>query len=373
MTSRERLLKTLRREPVDRVPISTYELNGYNPDNFENRAPSYKRLMDKIRADTDCLYMWGWDAWADSGLWDCRSETLPDGAVITYSRLRTPKGDLTKTQKSMPNVHTVWTTEHLLKSVEDIDRYLSVFPQLFTIDEGKIAHAREDYAVVEERLGGHGIIMNDGGDPSAYVPDIIEFGTFTLLCVQHRDKILEFIDALTGPVLAKFRADAENGFGPLLRMCGPEYYTPPYLPPEFFREMVVPGASAAAKILDEAGIFLRLHCHGRIRDALPMILEIGAKGIDPCEPPPDGDIPLHDIKTQYGGDLVIFGNTELKLLEAGTPEEVDAAVKAQMDAAKEGGGYVMMPTAAPINEPLSPATERNYFAWIDAGLKYGGY
>ena len=41
--------------------------------------------------------------------------------------------------------------------------------------------------------------------------------------------------------------------------------------------------------------------------------------------------------------------------------------------AKGDGGYVLMPTSAPINEPLSPQTEQNYFAWIDAGLKYGSY
>ena len=39
MTSRERLLRTMHREPVDRVPVSTYELNGYNPNSFENVAP----------------------------------------------------------------------------------------------------------------------------------------------------------------------------------------------------------------------------------------------------------------------------------------------------------------------------------------------
>ena len=103
MTSRDRLLRTFRREPVDRVPISTYELNGWNPDSFENRAPSYRALMDRIRADTDCLYMWDWDAWADSGLWDHREETGPGGQITTYSRLRTPKGDLTRTKVRKPD------------------------------------------------------------------------------------------------------------------------------------------------------------------------------------------------------------------------------------------------------------------------------
>ena len=110
MTSRERLLRTLQRQPVDRVPISSYELNPWNPDSFENKAPSYKRLMEKLRADTDCLYMWGWGPWADCDCWERRSETDSDGAEMIYSRLRTPKGDLTKAQKRMPGVHTTWTT-----------------------------------------------------------------------------------------------------------------------------------------------------------------------------------------------------------------------------------------------------------------------
>jgi len=32
-----------------------------------------------------------------------------------------------------------------------------------------------------------------------------------------------------------------------------------------------------------------------------------------------------------------------------------------------------MPTAAPINIPLSPRTEENYLAFIDAALEYGEY
>jgi hypothetical protein len=373
MTSRERILRTLHRQPVDRVPLSTYELVGFNPDSFENLAPSYRRLMDKIREDTDSFYMWGWEPWADSGLWTRRTETLSDGSTQTHACLRTPRGDLTQTTRSMPGVHTVWTTEHLLKTVEDIDLYLSVMPELYQIDDRKVAAAREDYARAEERVGDHGVVMSNGGDPSYPVAELFEFGAFTLMCYQHRDRILEMIDAFTPPILEHYRITAEEGFGALHRLCGPEYYTPPYLPPECFREMVVPGARAAARLLREGGIFLRLHCHGRIREVLPMILDIGAQGVDPIEPPPDGDITLAEVKARYGADLVLFGNTELKVLETAEPEEVRALVKQQMDAAKAGGGYVMMPTAAPINEPLSPRTERNYFAWIDAGLEYGGY
>ena len=55
MDSTERLLHAIRREPTDRVPISTYELVGWDADSWENRQPAYRRLMEVIRARTDCM------------------------------------------------------------------------------------------------------------------------------------------------------------------------------------------------------------------------------------------------------------------------------------------------------------------------------
>ena len=373
ITSRERLLRTLRREPVDRVPISTYELVGWNPDSFENKAPSYRRLMDRIRADTDCIYMWGWSPWAPSPLWECREETTSAGMRMQYFRLRTPRGDLTRTFKVVPGVHTTWQIEHLLKTPEDVDAYLSVLPSLYQFDAARVDRAKEDYARTRERLGDRGIIMGSDGDPSGYVPDLFSFEDFLLFCFQYPDKIFELIEAIKPFCFEKFRLDVENGFGDLVRLWGPEYYTPPYLPASFFVDMVVPYLAESVRILQDGGIPVRVHCHGRVRDALPHIVAMNAVGIDPLEPPPDGDISLAEVKERYGDDLVLFGNTELKLLEQGTPEQVRQCVREQMAAAKEGGGYVLMPTAAPINEPLSPQTEQNYFAWIDAGLEYGTY
>lgn len=57
MNSKERLLSAIKIKPLDRVPISTYELNGWNFTSFENTEPSYGKLMNVIREKTDCLYM----------------------------------------------------------------------------------------------------------------------------------------------------------------------------------------------------------------------------------------------------------------------------------------------------------------------------
>ena len=61
MTSRERLMAVIKHQIPDRVPVSTYELVGWNRSRWENNQSSYGPLMDHIREKTDCLYMTGVD------------------------------------------------------------------------------------------------------------------------------------------------------------------------------------------------------------------------------------------------------------------------------------------------------------------------
>ena len=104
-----------------------------------------------------------------------------------------------------------------------------------------------------------------------------------------------------------------------------------------------------------------------------MIVETGCDSIDPCEAPPDGDIELAEVKKRIGDNVCIFGNIQLKLLENGSTEEVRSAVITCMESAKDGGRYVIIPTAAPINIPLAKQTESNYMTFVDIALEMGKY
>jgi hypothetical protein len=68
-----------------------------------------------------------------------------------------------------------------------------------------------------------------------------------------------------------------------------------------------------------------------------------------------------------------MGNIELRELENGDPRRIDQLVRQVMEAAKADGGFILMPTAAPINIPLSPRTEANYLQMIDSARIYGQY
>jgi sugar phosphate isomerase/epimerase len=128
------------------------------------------------------------------------------------------------------------------------------------------------------------------------------------------------------------------------------------------------------RLIRARGAKVRLHCHGKMAQVLDLILETGCDGIDPCEPPPDGDIELDEVKRRcQARGVSVWGNLELKLLEQATAAQVRSEVQKIMGQAKDGGGFVLMPTAGPINLPLAPKTEANYKAFIEAGLEFGQY
>jgi hypothetical protein len=390
MNSRERLLTVLAQGGVpDRVPISTYELVGYNSQAWENNDPAYATLMDTIREKTDCICMWDPTPKATLERPSSRALSLAlssrapflesaypvdmdveewrDGrASVTRKMVHTPKGELTQTTKVLDGVHTTWQVEHWCKSLGDVEKALSIPYEPLEYDAS-------DYPRLKAEVGEHGIIMTSLADPLWLAADLMEFGEYTIWAMTETEHFAETVTILHERAMENLRRMLDICVVDLYRICGPEYATPPFLPPRLFKRFVVPYVSEMVDLTHSKGAKVRFHCHGNIDQVLEMILETGADGIDPCEAPPDGDVTLTEVKRRVGQQMCIFGNIQLKVLENGTLAEVEETVKACMSAAKEGGGYVIMPTSAPINSPLAKNTEENYLRFIEAALEYGKY
>lgn len=371
MTSRQRILAALAGKAPDRVPISTYELAGYNTRAFENNDPSYATLMDAIREKTDCLAMWGPDAnetflaSAHPVELDVRDERV-DNATIRRRTLHTPKGDLTYTAKTIDNVHTTWVTEHWCKSIDDVDKALSIPYEPVTCDPA-------DFDRISNEVGDRGIIMDSLADPLWLAADLMEFGEYTVWALAETDHFARVVDEMHERNMENLRRRLDVNVAHLYRICGPEYATPPYLPPTFFDRFVVPYVKEMVDLIENRGAQARFHCHGKTGQVLDMIADTGSTSMDPCEAPPDGDIELADIKKRVGDRICLCGNLQLKLLEHASRDDVRQAVIDCMQAAKPGGGYIILPTAAPINTPLATKTQDNYLTFIDTALEFGRY
>jgi uroporphyrinogen-III decarboxylase len=378
-TRRRRLLTALACGKPDRVPINTYELAGRNSRDWCNTQPSYRALMEYIRAHTDCITNWNpkpaTDRYTSDERFLCsdypveidtRTETVAQFERTTRI-CHTPKGDLRLITQSTADVHTTWHVEHWCKSTEDVDKALSVPYEPANYDAS-------DLGRVQTELGDDGLVMGSIGDPAFLAAELMSFQDYMMWAFEHTDHFARTVAAVAERVMENLRRQLDCCVLDLYRIVGPEYFTPPYLPPGMFRRFVVPHVAEMTRLIHSRGGKVRLHCHGKMGQVLDMILETGCDGIDPCEPPPDGDIELHEVKRRCAARGVsVWGNVELKLLEHAEAGEVRAEVRRIMDQAKDGGAFVLMPTAGPINIPLAPKTEENYRALIDAGLEFGEY
>jgi hypothetical protein len=388
MNRRQRLMATLRCEPVDRPAVSFYEIGGLkmdpcDPDPFNvYNDPSWQPLLELAEEHTDLIRMrspvrahshHAWETSSGSSVPSLRDELMQtreymeNGCRITRTTINAGPTTLTSQTRRDPNIDTLWTTEHLLKNNDDVKAYLQLPDDFFT-EQINIAALEQE----EQQLGDRGIVMVDTEDPICAVATLFSMEDFTIfaltenrLCHQLLEKCARYIHPRTERIAREFP-------GRLWRIYGPEFATEPYLPPRLFHEYVVRYTSPMVKMIQKHGGFARIHAHGRIRNVLDYIVEMGADAIDPIEPPPQGDVNLDFVRKKYGKNLILFGNLEISDIEVSESAEVDVTNTKTKDFAKivekslcdgtvgQGRGFVLMPSASPYGRKISVQTLRNY-------------
>jgi uroporphyrinogen-III decarboxylase len=174
------------------------------------------------------------------------------------------------------------------------------------------------------------------------------------------------LEKIAEPLLEKTQFAAENFPGHLWRIYGPEYATEPYLPPHMFKEYVQNYTGDMIDIIHQYQGIVRVHSHGKIKNVLKSIVEMGADAIDPIEPPDQGDVELEYMADEYGNDLVLFGNLEITDIMNLEPDEFEKTVEASVEAGKKADGFVLMPSASPYGRDVPERAIENYKTMIRA-------
>ncbi|MHC4741182.1 MAG: uroporphyrinogen decarboxylase family protein [Planctomycetota bacterium] len=369
-------MATLRGEPVDRPAVNLYEIGGLvmdptDPDPFNIYSdPSWKPLLDLAELETDLIRLRSpvredsHRAWADSqeteGLRDefFKTEAFEEeGCRITRIMLTVAGRTMTSAARREPDIDTVWTTEHLLKSKEDLQAYLQLPDEVFAerVDVGPLL--RE-----EERIGERGIVMVDTEDPICAAAVLFSMEDYMILAMTEQKLFHQLLEKLALHIHARTEDVSRRFPGRLWRIYGPEFAAEPYLPPNLFDEYVVRYTGPMVKMIRENGGFARIHIHGKTKNNLGSIVEMGADAIDPVEPPPQGDVELSWVRREYGQELVLFGNIEIADIENAEPRDFEKIVSKALEDGTGGGGrgFVLMPTACPIGRAVSPRARHNY-------------
>jgi len=367
MTRRERLMATLRGEPVDRPAVSFYEIGGFDvnpddPDAFNIYTdPSWRPLLRLAEDETDLIRMR--PAVLRPKPENCRDRFFEDrtyienGCRFVRTTLRVAGRTMTALAKRDPDLNTVWQVEHLLKDLDDLRAYLELPDEVFACEPDV-----SNLLAAEREAGDRGIVMVDAEDPLCAAAGLFSMETYTIIAFSEPEWFGRLLDKLAPHFHERTRQVARAFPGRLWRIYGPEYATEPYLPPRLFEAYVVRRTGPMVEAIRASGGWARIHCHGRIKSILPYVVEMGAAAIDPIEPPPLGDVELARVRREYGKDLVLFGNLELRDVENMDPPAFEKVVaKALRDGTRgPGRGFVLMPSACPYGRAITPRTLANY-------------
>ncbi len=367
LTRRERLQATLCGKPVDRPAVSFYEIGGWkfdttdpDPYNIYN-DPTWKPLIDLAEDHTDLIRMIPaitWPAAHNPVAEYFTHESYEEGASRFNKTTLTVGGRaMTSLSRRDQEVDTVWQIEHLLKDADDLKAFLQLPDECFDYDVDV-----SNLIAAEEKLGERGIVMVDSADPLCYAAGLFAMDEYTIIAMMDTELFHQLLQKHARRVYSVTERVSELFPGRLWRIVGSEYASEPYLPPRLFKEYVHDYCKPMIEAIKKHAGYARIHCHGRIKNALPMIMDMGADGIDPIEPPPLGDVELADVRREYGKDLILFGNLEITDIENMPPADFERVVEKSLNEGTccDGRGFVLMPSASPYGRVISNTTQANY-------------
>jgi uroporphyrinogen-III decarboxylase len=379
VTRRERLMATLRGEPVDRPPVNFYEIGGWTPDPDDPdpfnvfQGPGWRELLQFAEAETDLIRMITPERTpAPDNPRDAFCEvrtTLEAGSRYTRETWRVGGRVLTSLTRRDRDVATTWTLEPLLKDAEDVRAYLELPDAVFSY-EISVANLK----AAEAALGDAGIVMVDTHDPLCAAAGLFSMEGYTVLALTEPALFHRLLQKLARPLYASVQYVAPAFPGHLWRVVGSEYASEPFLPPSLYEAYEVRYTRPIIDTIQRHGGYARLHSHGRLAHILPSIAGMGVDGLDPIEPPPQGDVELREVRRQYGGQMVLFGNIEASEIETLPPDLFERRVREALRQGTMGSGrgFVLMPSACPYGREINARVMANYRAMVRLAKAYGG-
>ncbi|MEI6217389.1 MAG: uroporphyrinogen decarboxylase family protein [bacterium] len=366
MTRRERLLATLAGKPVDRTPVSFYEIGGWKADpddpdpwNIYN-GPGWRELVDLAESHSDIMRFAGpiQHAHPDNARSEFFSSESWEKSDSKYNKttLRVAGRTMESVSRHDRGVNTTWSIEHLLKDVDDIKAYLQLPGEVFLQGDIDVCNLVEE----ERRLGDAGVLLLDQGDPICAVAPLFSMADYTVVAFTEPRLFHDLMEQAAPAIIGRAEKLAVAFPGRLWRVVGSEYASEPYLPPRLYREFLYNYTKPICDAIRRHGGYPRIHSHGRLRGILDMMIDMGA-GLDPCEPPPQGDMELAEIRAAAPG-LTLFGNIESSDIENLDASKFEAKVRRAMDDGPDANGsrFVLMPSACPYGREITELTMTNY-------------
>jgi uroporphyrinogen decarboxylase len=314
LTHKERLLRALRYEPVDRLPTQvnyTASMGQALSVHFGVPAAELPARLDNhlLRVDLTFPERLSTDGTARFDWWGAGHDTAEEGYYFRVSPLAESR---------------------------DLEAFAWPDPEA----PGLLAEAERTVAVDGAE---HFIVPNLGFALFERAWSLRGFEQFFMdmaLDGQFAGELLDRITEIQLALIRRFLALGVDG-----GYFGDDYGAQkgPLFSPGTWRRLIKPRLARLFAPFRERGLPVLMHSDGQIQQILPDLLEIGLTALNPVQP----EVLDHAwLRQNYGGRLAFYGGISTQtVLPQGTPEEVSAAVAACVrELAPDGTGLLLAPS-----------------------------
>jgi uroporphyrinogen-III decarboxylase len=347
MTSRERILAAIRREPVDRVPVSPFGFGHLNP-----REGVGREMLEA----TDPFIPVGAGGGQFMGTRYGEHVSAEQDGSDTVTTIRTPKGDLKRVYRRTSLAG--YTVKFPCATREDIEALLSIPFEAAHPNVGSFLDSKREY-------GEQGLVLAGIPDAICFLAEYMSPEDFCLLWALDP----EFMEEATNTVQSRLITwvdEASAGGVDAYRIVGAEYITEQLGPKAFGRL----GRDQDAELVDVIHKYDGIayyHCHGKMDAYIEDIVATGIDALDPIEVEPYGDITIGVAKQRVGEDVCLVGGLDdMEVLETRDRATVLRMGEECLQAAGPTGYCLAGTASGTFTEPAA----RNFMALVEVAEQF---
>lgn len=372
MTSRQRILNTLQRKKVDRLPVSPFIHNNFVYEFFGSED------IDVVEKGIQVYEHFGFDVILRTcSVWDVfdvQRYSSKDWTVNKHKRVLVKGKEweevstITSPEKTLTQIKQFRRvakydvvsalSECFIKNESDFEQFVKYQPPVPKYDCSAITRAKQllgDKGVTAPWAQGAFNSVRELRKLDDLLMDAyINPGFYNSMLSFFSDRMLKAIEqfAAAGADIISCEGNAATG-----NMVGPVY----------FEEFVLPYEKEFCKKVKDMGVYYLYHNCGDASCLLNHYNEIGMDIFETMTPPPFGDVDIDDAIRRIDKTITLSGNIDqIEFLRKASPQQVREKTAELAVKAKKRGGFIIA-TSDYIN---GNTPYENLFAFSNAAKQF---
>jgi uroporphyrinogen decarboxylase len=250
-----------------------------------------------------------------------------------------------------------WASESngVITNPAEFERY--VFPSASDFDYSNFEKVRE---LLPEGMG----VIGQYGDIFTMTWEMMGFENFSFASFENPDLIYALNNKVGELVLSMFEYFAQSDAVDAIWYSDDIAFTNGLLVnPSILDQFFFPWLKKIGDLCRKYNKPFIYHTDGILYDVFDKIIDCGVNALHPVEPKA---MKIKEVKDKYGDILCLMGNVDVDLLSRGTPDEIRAVVRKNIEEIGYNGGYCV----GSGNSVPEYVKLENYLAMIDEVINF---